>query len=193
VERKVPSTTRGARAARLGRQAASEVAMLIRQCTPADATGICDVINEAAVAYRGVIAADRWKEPYMPLTELQHEIGSGVSFWGAYEGDVLVAVMGLQHVKDVSLIRHAYTRTSRQGQGLGKALLKCVANHTERPLLIGTWAAATWAIGFYQSQGFRVLGKEKDDVLRRYWTIPERQIEESVVLANERWAKRSVA
>jgi GNAT superfamily N-acetyltransferase len=123
----------------------------------------------------------------MPLNELRHEVESGVSFWGAYDGVELVGVMGLQHVDDVSLIRHAYTRTSRQGRGIGKTLLKYVTSHTERPLLIGTWTAATWAIGFYQSQGFRLLGKEKDDVLRRYWTIPERQIEESVVLADERW------
>lgn len=125
----------------------------------------------------------------MPLTELQDEIDAGVSFWGAFD-DELIAVMGLQNVGDVSLIRHAYTRTGSQGRGLGKALLKHVTAHTSRPILIGTWAAATWAIGFYQSQGFRVLGKEKNDVLRRYWSIPERQIEESVVLANERWAGR---
>ena len=167
--------------------------MLIRQCTPADESRICEVVNDAAVAYRGVISSDRWKEPYMPLSELQYEIGSGVSFWGAYQGDVLIGVMGLQHVEDVSLIRHAYTRTNRQGQGIGKALLKYVTSQTERPLLIGTWKAATWAIGFYQSQGFRLLGNEKDDVLRRYWTIPERQIEESVVLADERWMKGSAA
>ncbi len=167
--------------------------MFIRQCTPADESRICEVVNDAAVAYRGVISSDRWKEPYMPLTELQHEIRSGVSFWGAYQDDVLIGVMGLQHVGDVSLIRHAYTRTSNQGQGVGKALLKHVTGHTERPLLIGTWTAATWAIGFYQSQGFQLLGEEKDDVLRRYWTIPERQIEESVVLADERWVKGNAA
>jgi len=167
--------------------------VFIRQCTPADESRICEVVNDAAVAYRGVISSDRWKEPYMPLTELQHEIRSGVSFWGAYQDDVLIGVMGLQHVGDVSLIRHAYTRTSNQGQGVGKALLKHVTGHTERPLLIGTWTAATWAIGFYQSQGFQLLGEEKDDVLRRYWTIPERQIEESVVLADERWIKGSAA
>lgn len=161
--------------------------MLIRPCTPADAPQICEVVNDAAVAYRGVIAPDRWKEPYMPLAELEHEIAAGVSFWGAYDGDVLAAVMGLQNVRDVSLIRHAYTRTGSQGRGLGKALLKHVVAQTTRPILIGTWSAASWAIGFYQSQGFRVLGAEKDEVLRRYWTIPERQIEESVVLADARW------
>jgi GNAT superfamily N-acetyltransferase len=165
--------------------------MQIRQCTSEDLPGILDVINDAAVAYRGVIAPDRWKVPYMPLAELQHEIAAGVSFWGVYDADVLLAVMGLQDVGDVSLIRHAYTRTRSQGRGIGKALLKHVTAQTDRPILIGTWAAATWAISFYQSQGFRVLGREKDDVLRRYWTIPERQIEESVVLADERWTESS--
>lgn len=165
--------------------------MLIRLSPPADVSKICEVINEAAVAYRGVIAADRWHEPYMPLAELQREIAAGVSFWGAYEGDELVAVMGLQDVKDVSLVRHAYTRTGSQGRGIGKALLKHVAAQTERPILIGTWTAASWAIGFYQGQGFKLLGEEKGDVLRRYWTIPERQIDESVVLADERWWARA--
>ena len=167
--------------------------MLIRQCVQSDSSHICEVVNDAAVAYRGVIAPDRWKEPYMPLTELQREMQSGVSFWGAHEGDLLIGVMGLQHVGDVSLIRHAYTRTGRQGQGIGKALLKYVTSQTERPLLIGTWTAATWAIEFYQSQGFRLLGNEKGDVLRRYWTIPERQIEESVVLADRRWIEGRAA
>lgn len=167
--------------------------MQIRQCTSSDIPRICAVVNDAAVAYRGVIAPDRWKEPYMPLAELQHEIDAGVSFWGAFEGDVLLAVMGLQDVRDVSLIRHAYTLTSSQGRGLGKGLLKHVTDQTSRPILIGTWSAATWAIGFYESQGFRVLGKEKDAVLRRYWTIPERQIEDSVVLADRRWSEAASA
>ena len=167
--------------------------MLIRQHTSADASSICDVINDAAVAYRGVIASDRWREPYMPLAELQQEMQAGVVFWGAHDREALIGVMGLQHVADVSLIRHAYTRTGSQGKGIGKALLKHVMSKTERPLLLGTWAAATWAIRFYQSQGFRVLGKEKDDLLRLYWTIPERQITESVVLANERWPASSCA
>lgn len=161
--------------------------MVIRPCKSTELARICEVVNDAAVAYRGVIAPDRWKEPYMPLAELEEETAAGVWFWGAYENDDLVAVMGLQHVADVSLIRHAYTRTRSQGKGFGKALLRHVAAQTGRPLLIGTWAAATWAIGFYRSQGFRVLGREKDDLLRRYWTIPERQIEESVVLADGRW------
>ena len=164
-----------------------ERAALIRRCASADLSQVCQVVNDAAVAYRGVIASDRWKDPYMPLAELQEEIAAGVSFWGAYEGETLVAVMGLQHVQDVALVRHAYTRSASQGKGIGKALLRHVTAQTDRPLLVGTWAAASWAIAFYQSQGFRVLGKEKDNLLRRYWSIPERQIEESVVLANEQW------
>jgi GNAT superfamily N-acetyltransferase len=167
--------------------------MQIRKCTTDEVPRIGDVINDAAVAYRGVVAVDQWKEPYMPLAELQHEIAAGVSFWGAYDGDALVGVMGLQQVKDVSLIRHAYTLTSRQGQGIGKLLLRHVVGHTDRPVLIGTWAAASWAIGFYQSQGFRMLGAEKSDVLRRYWSISDRQVEESVVLADGRWIERAMA
>ncbi len=162
--------------------------MMIRPCTAADIPAMLEVINEAAVAYRGVIAPDRWKEPYMPLSELEHEIEAGVKFWGAMDQDKLVAVMGLQNVKDVALIRHAYTLTRCQGRGIGKALLKHVLSHTERPVLIGTWVQASWAIGFYESQGFRVVGAEKDALLRHYWSIPERQIEESVVLADARWA-----
>lgn len=161
--------------------------MNIRQCTPEDTPQICEVINDAAVAYRGVIAPDRWKEPYMPMAELQREIDAGVSFWGAFDPEGLIAVMGIQSVRDVSLIRHAYTRTQAQGRGIGKKLLREVIASTDRPILIGTWTAATWAIGFYQSQGFRLLGSEKNDVLRRYWTIPERQVEDSVVLADARW------
>ena len=166
--------------------------MIVRRCSPAEIPVICEVVNDAAVAYRGVIAADRWKDPYMPRHELEREIAAGVAFWGVYQDDELVAVMGLQHVKDVSLIRHAYTRTDKQGKGAGKSLLRQVSTHTDRPLLIGTWAAATWAIGFYQSQGFRVVGDEKDELLRRYWTIPERQIEESVVLVDARFRSARV-
>jgi GNAT superfamily N-acetyltransferase len=167
----------------------SESAADLRQCTSSDLPRICDVINDAAVAYRGVIAPDRWKEPYMPAAELQREIDAGVTFWGAFENDLLVAVMGLQHVEDISLIRHAYTLTNKQGRGIGKALLKHVLARTDRPVLIGTWADATWAIGFYESHGFRVLRHEKDALLRRYWSIPERQIEDSVVLGDERWGR----
>ena len=124
----------------------------------------------------------------MPMSELQEEIEAGVVFWGMFDAAGLEAVMGLQHVADVALVRHAYTRTSSQGRGLGKALLKHVLGETGRPVLIGTWAAATWAIGFYESQGFSLVDRqEKEILLRRYWSIPTRQIEESVVLADARW------
>ena len=143
------------------------------------------VINDAAVAYRGVIPADRWHEPYMPMSELEEEVGAGVLFWGMFGEDGLEAVMGLQHVQDVALVRHAYTRTSCQGRGLGKALLRHVLAQTDRPVLIGTWKAAAWAIGFYQGQGFvRVDDAAKPGLLRKYWSIPARQVEESVVLAD---------
>ena len=166
--------------------------MLIRPCTPDELDEVCAVVNDAAVAYRGVIAADRWKEPYMSASELRDEVNHGIVFWGAFDERGLVAVMGLQHVADVALIRHAYTRTARQGAGLGKALLAHVAGQTDRPVLVGTWTAATWAIRFYQSHGFRlVAGPEREALLRRYWTIPDRQIDESVVLVDARWRARS--
>ena len=165
--------------------------MAIRRCTPADLEEMMVVINDAAVAYRGEIPSDRWKEPYMPMSELQEEIEAGVVFWGAFEETRLDAVMGLQHVADVTLVRHAYTRTSSQGRGLGKALLGHVLGQTQTPVLIGTWAAAKWAIGFYESQGFKLVdGAVKESLLRRYWSIPARQIEESVVLADARWRER---
>ena len=124
----------------------------------------------------------------MPLRELQDEIEAGVVFWGTFEGDSLEAVMGLQHIADVDLVRHAYTRTTSQGRGLGKTLLRHVLAQAESPVLIGTWAAATWAIGFYERQGFTLVDDpDREILLRRYWSIPTRQIEESVVLADARW------
>jgi len=156
---------------------------MIRPCAPADFDAMFDVINDAAVAYRGIIAGDCWKEPYMPREELAHEIGAGVKFWGFFEGDRLLGVMGLQDVQDVALVRHAYTRTNTQGKGVGTALLTHVIGQTNRPVLIGTWTAATWAIGFYERHGFRVVEPARKPVLlRKYWNIPDRQIEESVVL-----------
>jgi len=150
------------------------------------------VINDAAVAYRGAIPADRWHEPYMPMSELREEIAAGVAFWGIVEESGLEAVMGLQLVKDVALVRHAYTRTARQGRGHGKTLLEHVLAQTDRPVLIGTWRAATWAIGFYQAHGFTLVDDTtKERLLREYWSIPPRQVEESVVLVDTRWlAKR---
>jgi N-acetylglutamate synthase-like GNAT family acetyltransferase len=163
----------------------------IRRCEADDVREVCAVINDGASAYRGVIAPDRWKEPYMPLDELRHEIEEGVVFWCIEEDGRMAAVMGLQPVQDVLLVRHAYTRTERRGSGLGTALLTHLQALAERPMLIGTWKAATWAIAFYERRGFRMVSdEEKNQLLRRYWTIPERQIEESVVLADARWAGR---
>ncbi len=148
-----------------------------------DEAEICAVINDGAAAYRGVIPADRWHEPYMPLEALRAEIAAGVAFWGLRREGELVAVMGLQPVADVTLIRHAYTRTAAQGQGLGSALLEHLVRQSDRPVLVGTWKASTWAVRFYQRHGFELVSdQEKDVLLRRYWSIPERQIEESVVL-----------
>jgi N-acetylglutamate synthase-like GNAT family acetyltransferase len=162
----------------------------IRRCSDEDFETIYSIINEAAQAYKGVIPPDRWKEPYMPRTELQHEIRDGVHFWGYEEDGNLLGVMGIQDVKDVSLIRHAYVRTASQNQGVGKKLLLHLRNATARPVLVGTWASATWAIRFYEKHGFKLVDDAtKNWLLKRYWSIPERQIETSVVLADERWAR----
>jgi N-acetylglutamate synthase-like GNAT family acetyltransferase len=162
--------------------------MTIRRCEPADFIEILDVVNDAALAYQGIIAADRWRDPYMPEDELRNEIDAGVVFWGAYHDGVLRGVMGLQHVGDVALVRHAYTRTADQGSGIGATLLARVRSRTERPMLIGTWSAATWAVRFYERHGFHLVSDAaKETLLRRYWDIPDRQVEESVVLADERF------
>ena len=161
---------------------------MIRQCVAADIEHIYTVINDAASAYRGVIAADCWHEPYMPREELARECASGVVFSGFYDGAQLTGVMGLQLVADVALIRHAYTRTGAQRRGIGTALLSHARRQTDRPMLIGTWKAAVWAVRFYEREGFRqVSAGTKDRLLRRYWDVSERQIDESVVLADDRW------
>jgi GNAT superfamily N-acetyltransferase len=157
---------------------------LIRPCREDDREAILAVVNAAAEAYRGVIPPDRWHDPYMAAAELDGEIAAGVAFW-AYEADgALVAVMGLQPVRDVELIRHAYVAPGRQRAGVGGALLEHLAARTTRRMLVGTWAAATWAIAFYERHGFASVGPERTaELLRAYWAIPERQIETSVVLA----------
>ena len=145
---------------------------------------ISAVVNDAAVAYRGVIPADRWHEPYMPLDELRAEIEAGVEFFCIRREGRVAGVMGLQRVADVALIRHAYTLTSEQGAGIGSSLLQHLRKQAGRRLLVGTWKAATWAVRFYERRGFRLVSdEEKVRLLRRYWTVSERQIEESVVLA----------
>ena len=160
---------------------------MIRALTDADLAEALAIVNAAAEAYRGIIPPDRWKEPYMPESELAAEIAAGIAFSGWDDG-TLQGVMGVQPVDDVILIRHAYVRPERQGSGIGTALLAALCRDADRPILIGTWAAATWAIGFYQARGFALVTEaEKARLLRRYWTIPDRQIETSVVLADARW------
>ena len=161
---------------------------LIRPCKDNEFEKIFGIINDAAQVYRGIIPADRWKEPYMPREELRHEMDDGVVFWGCEEDGELLGVMGIQPVQDVTLIRHAYIRTARRNQGIGGQMLSELREKTDRPVLIGTWAAAIWAVRFYERHGFRlVTPEEKDRLLRKYWSIPERQVETSVVLAESRW------
>jgi GNAT superfamily N-acetyltransferase len=156
----------------------------IRPCSDSERETILAIVNAAAEAYRGVIPADRWHEPYMSGDELDRELASGVVFWG-YEADgELIGVMGIQPVGDVDLIRHAYVLPSSQGGGVGSALLDRLAGSASRRVLVGTWAAADWAIRFYRRHGFELVTPEqKNELLRRYWSIPERQIDTSVVLA----------
>jgi N-acetylglutamate synthase-like GNAT family acetyltransferase len=162
----------------------------IRRCTDADVPAMFAIINDAAQAYRGVIPADRWHEPYMPEEELRAEIAAGVVFWGFEQDGRLVGVMGLQDVKDVALIRHAYVATAARRGGIGGRLLRHLMGETGRPVLIGTWAAASWAVRFYEQHGFTVTTPdEKARLLRAYWSIPDRQIETSVVLVDERWRR----
>ncbi len=157
---------------------------MIRPCNDGDFEDIHSIINDAAQAYRGVIPEDRWHEPYMSKEELRHEIESGVRFWGYKENGELLGVMGIQDVQDVTLIRHAYVRTAHRSQGIGGRLLCELRRLTTRPILIGTWAAATWAIRFYERHGFQQVSvDEKNRLLKRYWTIPDRQVETSAVLA----------
>ena len=156
---------------------------MIRRCTDADFDQILTIINDGATAYRGIIPSDRWTDPYMSREKLQHEIEDGVIFWGYEQNATLLGVMGLQHVQDVTLIRHAYIRTTARRSGIGSALLAQLQSLTTRPILIGTWAAAAWAIDFYRKHGFEVVSPaEKERLLRQYWKVPDRQIQTSVVL-----------
>ncbi|MBV9988642.1 MAG: GNAT family N-acetyltransferase [Chitinophagaceae bacterium] len=162
--------------------------MLIK-CEPAHFDEIRDIINDAAIAYKGVIPDDCWHEPYMSGDELANQIADGVEFWGYFENDSLIGVMGIQHKQDVTLIRHAYVRTESRNKGIGAKLLLHLTAVATGPVLIGTWAAADWAIGFYRKHGFRLLPEEdKDRLLDRYWRIPARQKHTSVVLAGPNWA-----
>jgi N-acetylglutamate synthase-like GNAT family acetyltransferase len=154
----------------------------------ADFAAMLAIINDAAHAYRGVIPVDRWHEPYMPADELAREIADGVVFWVAEQDGRLAGVMGIQDKGDVTLVRHAYVAPATQRTGVGTKLLRHVEGLVDKPILIGTWAAASWAIEFYRRNGFTLVPSgHKDDLLRTYWSIPARQIETSVVLAHGRW------
>jgi GNAT superfamily N-acetyltransferase len=156
----------------------------IRPCRDDELDDVLAIINAAAEAYRGVIPADLWHEPYMEAEELKREVDSGVRFFGYDDGE-LIGVTGIQTVDDVDLIRHAYVRPDHQRRGVGGALLRQIRGDNPRPMLVGTWAAATWAIDFYRRHGFELVAPERTaSLLRTYWTIPERQIETSVVLAD---------
>ena len=161
---------------------------MIRVCIDDDFEAIFQIINDAAEAYRGIIPVDRWHEPYMPREELRAEVSAGGAFLGYEKGDELGGVMGTQDVQDVTLIRHAYVRTPQRGQGIGGELLGRIMDQATKPILIGTWADAGWAVRFYENHGLKVVStQEKETLLRKYWNVPDRQIETSVVLADQRW------
>jgi len=157
---------------------------MIRRLQPTENKPILNVVNDATKAYKGVIPEDQWREPYMSTEELKEEIESGVDFYGWIENDVLVAVMGIQRINDVTLIRHAYVLTNRQRSGIGEKLLEYLLNLAQTSkVLVGTWEAAYWAIRFYEKHGFKIMSREETDtLLRKHWNITERQIETSVVL-----------
>jgi N-acetylglutamate synthase-like GNAT family acetyltransferase len=164
---------------------------MIRRCEERDFEVIWEIINDGASAYKGVIPGDCWREPYMSREELRHEMQEGVMFWGNEQHGDMAGVMGLQAAGDVTLIRHAYVRTNEQKQGIGGQLLSHLRSLTTAPVLIGTWADASWAIHFYEKHGFRVVDhQEKVRLLERYWSVPRRQVDTSVVLAEQSWWQR---
>jgi N-acetylglutamate synthase-like GNAT family acetyltransferase len=163
---------------------------MIRRCDNHHCELIWGIINDGARAYKGIIPEDCWTEPYMSRGELRNGIDEGVVFWGYEETGTLAGVMGLQQVRDVTLIRHAYVRTDRQKRGIGTQLLSHLRHLAKGPVLIGTWADALWAIRFYERHGFQMVSKqEKGQLLRQYWTVPERQMETSVILADPPWRR----
>jgi GNAT superfamily N-acetyltransferase len=164
---------------------------MIRKVASSEYGIVTAVVNDAAEAYKGAIPSDCWKEPYMTTEELTEEVGRGVEFYGWYENDELIGVMGIQPVKDVTLIRHAYVCTSHQRRGIGEKLLRYLVNlagNQKTEILVGTWRAAWWAVKFYEKNGFQLVSIEASNRsrLRRYWTIPDRQAETSVVLKLEK-------
>jgi N-acetylglutamate synthase-like GNAT family acetyltransferase len=165
---------------------------MILKCEQSDTKEVCDIINDAAVAYKTIIPADSWKEPYMSEEELENQIDEGVQFWCWKEHAEMMGVMGIQYKEDVTLIRHAYVRSVYRNKGIGSKLLAHLNSIATTPILIGTWAAATWAIDFYLKHGYHLLSKtETETLLRKYWSIPDRQIETSVVLASKEWKNQN--
>jgi N-acetylglutamate synthase-like GNAT family acetyltransferase len=161
---------------------------MIRLCEKAEFERIYAVINDGARAYKGVIPEGCWTDPYMSESELQEEINRGVVFWCCEENGRIIGVMGLEDVEDVTLIRHAYVVTASQRQGIGRRLLSRLQSRSRKPILIGTWADAIWAIRFYEKNGFQMVGLDEGEwLLKRYWRVPQRQIDTSVVLADARW------
>ncbi len=161
---------------------------MIRKCADSDFITIFEIVNDAAQAYKGIIPKDRWHDPYMSSEELRGEIEDGIVFWGMEQDGHLHGVMGIQDKGDVTLIRHAYVRTKSQRLGIGSKLLRNLERITEGPILIGTWATASWAISFYQRHGYILVSEaEKNHLLKKYWSIPDRQVETSIVLANSAW------
>jgi N-acetylglutamate synthase-like GNAT family acetyltransferase len=161
---------------------------MITKCNQGDFNEIYEIINDASIAYKGIIPADRWHEPYMPKAELEKQIGEAVEFWKYVESDKILGVMGIQFKEDVTLIRHAYVRTSERKKGIGSQLLNYLIAMSTTPVLIGTWADAKWAIDFYVKHGFLMIEEnEKNKLLFKYWSVPVRQVETSVVLASKDW------
>jgi len=166
---------------------------MIRPADDQDFELIRTIINDGAQAYKGIIPADRWTQPYMSREKLRHEIDTGVVFSIYVDAGRPAGVMGIQQVQDVMLIRHAYVRTNSQKLGIGGQLLSHLRQLTDLPVLIGTWADATWAIRFYEKHGFHLVDPQtKHHLLKKYWTVPDRQIETSVVLADAKWRASQV-
>jgi N-acetylglutamate synthase-like GNAT family acetyltransferase len=163
---------------------------MIRKCVDEDFEEIFNIINDAAIAYKGVIPPDRWHEPYMTKEELKAQIENGVRFSCYDDNHEIIGVMGIQDKTDVELIRHAYVRTKQRNKGFGTLLLRALIEDSTKPILIGTWKAAHWAIRFYEKHGFCLVDEEeKNRLLKKYWTIPDRQVETSVVLVDEKYKK----
>ncbi|MEC7871433.1 MAG: GNAT family N-acetyltransferase [Chloroflexota bacterium] len=160
---------------------------MISEYTKNDLAPILNIINNAALKYKGIIPDCCWKEPYMPKQELINEFDNGVRMFGYDKDNRLLGVMGIQEVENVTLIRHAYTYSDYQGMGIGKSLLQYLFKiNKSSSLLVGTWKDATWAIRFYMKNGFVLhTRKQKNLLLERYWQVPLKQVENSVVLEKQ--------